>query len=78
MYYGNWKIVNFSNLNCAYAVIITCAKWSYNLFCDLNILWTIWSLNFACLNLTRILFREKRQIIKLNRENKYQYVLLFD
>ena len=51
----------------------------YHLFCDLNILWTIWSLNFACLNLKRILFREKRQIITLNRENKYpQWVLLFE
>ena len=51
----------------------------YHLFCDLNILWTIWSLNFACLNLTRILFREKREIITLNRENKYpKWVLLFE
>ena len=30
------------------------------------------ALYFACLNLTRILFREKRQIIKLNHANNYQ------
>ena len=51
-------------------------------FCDLNFLWTIWSLNFEPLDLARIFIvfvghgvrdffnREKREI--KNRENKYQ------
>ena len=54
----------------------------YIFFCDLNFLWTIWSLNFEPLDLARIFIvlvghgvrdffnREKREI--KSRENKYQ------